>query len=60
MRHLADFFRQNGFRVMAVLLPGHGTQPGDLLDVTWQEWARPSAPPLSSEPVSFRYSGPQS
>ena len=40
MRHLADFFRQNGFRVMAVLLPGHGTQPGDLLDVTWQEWAK--------------------
>jgi esterase/lipase len=40
MRHLADFFRQNGFRVMAVLLPGHGTQPGDLLEVTWQEWAK--------------------
>lgn len=40
MRHLADFFQQNGFRVMSVLLPGHGTQPGDLLDVTWQEWAK--------------------
>jgi len=40
MRHLAAFFQENGFRVMAVLLPGHGTQPGDLLEVTWQEWAR--------------------
>ena len=40
MRHLAAFFQQNGFRVMAVLLPGHGTQPGDLLEVTWQEWAK--------------------
>ena len=40
MRHLAAFFRENGFRVMAILLPGHGTQPGDLLDVHWQEWAR--------------------
>ena len=40
MRHLAEIFRENGFRVMAVLLPGHGTQPGDLLDVTWQEWAK--------------------
>jgi esterase/lipase len=40
MRHLAAFFQANGFRVMAVLLPGHGTQPGDLLDVSWQEWAR--------------------
>ena len=40
MRHLAAFFQGQGFRVMAVLLPGHGTQPGDLLEVTWQEWAR--------------------
>jgi esterase/lipase len=40
MRHLAAFFQQNSFRVMVVLLPGHGTQPGDLLDVTWQEWAK--------------------
>ncbi len=40
MRHLAAFFQQRGFRVMAVLLPGHGTQPGDLLDVTWREWAK--------------------
>lgn len=40
MRHLAEFFQRNGFRVLAVLLPGHGTRPGDLLHVTWQEWAR--------------------
>ncbi|MBI5437625.1 MAG: alpha/beta fold hydrolase [Nitrosomonadales bacterium] len=40
MRHLAGFFRENGFRVMAILLPGHGTQPGDLLDVAWPEWAK--------------------
>ena len=38
MRHLAAFFQENGFRVMAVLLPGHGTQPGDLLGVSWREW----------------------
>lgn len=40
MRHLAAFFQENGFRVMAVLLPGHGTRPGDLLDVRWQEWLK--------------------
>lgn len=40
MRHLAAFFQENGFRVMAILLPGHGTQPGDLLEVRWQEWAK--------------------
>ena len=39
MHSLASFFQENCFRVMAILLPGHGTQPGDLLDVTWQEWA---------------------
>jgi esterase/lipase len=40
MRHLAAFFQRNGFRVMAVLLPGHGTQPGDLLKMPWREWAK--------------------
>ena len=40
MRHLAVFFQENGFRVMTVLLPGHGTRPGDLLEVRWQEWAK--------------------
>lgn len=40
MRHIAAFFQKSGFRVMAILLPGHGTQPGDLLDVRWQEWVR--------------------
>ena len=40
MRHLAAFFQEQGFRVMAILLPGHGTRPGDLLDVSWQEWAK--------------------
>jgi len=39
MRSLGAFFQENGFRVMAILLPGHGTQPGDLLDVSWRDWA---------------------
>lgn len=39
MRHLAELFQKNGFRVMAILLPGHGTQPGDLLHIRWQQWA---------------------
>jgi esterase/lipase len=40
MRYLGEFFQAQGFLVMAILLPGHGTQAGDLLDVTWQEWAK--------------------
>ncbi len=39
MRYLARFFQRQGFRVMVPLLPGHGTQPGDLLEVRWQDWA---------------------
>lgn len=40
MRHLAAFFQAQGFRVMVPLLPGHGTVPGDLLEVSWQEWEK--------------------
>ncbi|MDO8412766.1 MAG: alpha/beta fold hydrolase [Gallionellaceae bacterium] len=40
MHHLAKFFQQQGFRVLGILLPGHGTQPGDTLEVRWQEWAK--------------------
>lgn len=43
MRALGSFFQKNCFLVMAILLPGHGTQPGDLLDVSWQEWAKAEA-----------------
>jgi esterase/lipase len=40
LRHIALVFQARGFRVLALLLPGHGTRPGDMLDVTWQEWAK--------------------
>lgn len=43
MRHLASFYQENCFYVMAVLLPGHGSQPGDLLDINWTEWAKAEA-----------------
>jgi esterase/lipase len=40
MRALGDFFAAQGFVMMAILLPGHGTQPGDLLKVHRDEWAQ--------------------
>ena len=43
MRALGEVFQKQCFRVMAILLPGHGTRPGDLLEVTWQEWAKATA-----------------
>ena len=39
MRDLARFFQQQGFYVLAMQLPGHGTRPGDLLEARWRHWA---------------------
>ena len=38
MRELADELVQHGIDVEAVLLPGHGTQPADLQQITWADW----------------------
>lgn len=40
VRDLGEFFLKKNFLVNAVLLPGHGTVPGDLLNVTYQEWLK--------------------
>ena len=38
MRDLGERFKAECFLVRAILLPGHGTVPGDLLRVNAQEW----------------------
>lgn len=38
MRYLAAHFRDQGFWVRTLLLPGHGTRSGDLLNVHYQAW----------------------
>jgi alpha-beta hydrolase superfamily lysophospholipase len=38
MRHLARFFQSNGFYVLTLRMPGHGTIPGELIDATWNDW----------------------
>ena len=38
VRDISAFFQQRGFYVYAMLLPGHGTRPGDLLEIRWQDW----------------------
>ena len=38
MRDLADAFASRCFLVRVMLLPGHGTRAGDLLDVTRGDW----------------------
>jgi alpha-beta hydrolase superfamily lysophospholipase len=39
MRHLARRYREHGFVSIAIRLPGHGTVPGGLAKVDWQDWA---------------------
>ena len=38
MRALAEDFFARGFYVLVLRLPGHGTIPSALLDVTWNDW----------------------
>jgi esterase/lipase len=40
MRDLAAHFQEKCFLVYGLLLPGHGTVPGDLLSVTYEDWAK--------------------
>jgi alpha-beta hydrolase superfamily lysophospholipase len=38
MRALAEIFRDQGFYVLSLRLPGHGTIPSGLVEVTWEDW----------------------
>lgn len=37
-REFEEHFKTRGFIISAPILPGHGTQPKDLISVSWQEW----------------------
>jgi alpha-beta hydrolase superfamily lysophospholipase len=38
VRRLAKIFEAQGFYVLALRMPGHGTVPGALTTATWQDW----------------------
>lgn len=38
MRDIAEKLQKQGYLVRAILLPGHGTIPGDLLNVHYSDW----------------------
>ena len=38
MRWLAESLRAEGFYVLALRMPGHGTVPAALLEADWQDW----------------------
>jgi len=39
MRELGTYLQSQGFLVRTLLLPGHGTRPGDLLTMKLEEWS---------------------
>ncbi|SRR6266404_2539162 len=38
VRALAETFHAQGYYVLALRLPGHGTLPAALVDVSWEDW----------------------
>ena len=38
LRHIAQRYREHGYVSIAIRLPAHGTVPGALTDVEWQDW----------------------
>lgn len=40
VRDLGSYFHSKDFLVNAILLPGHGTVAGDLLNVNYEEWVK--------------------
>ena len=38
LRHIARHYQQRGYLALGIRLPGHGTVPGALTRVHWQDW----------------------
>ena len=38
LRHIARLYRDRGFVVIGMRMPGHGTVPAGLSDVRWEDW----------------------
>lgn len=39
LRHFANLYAQEGFAVVGLRVPGHGTVPGALTDISWPQWS---------------------
>lgn len=37
-KDFAAYFAEKGYTIWVPLLPGHGTKPDDLIDVSWKDW----------------------
>jgi esterase/lipase len=50
---LAQFFFLQGYTVRTLLLPGHGTAPSDLLEVSYQDWQQATQFAIESTLADF-------
>lgn len=55
MRRLAEIYRDLGYYALALRLPGHGTVPAGLDDVSWRDWA--AAVRMGARHVALRTGG---
>jgi len=39
LRHIAQRYAEHGYVAVGIRMPGHGTVPGGLTDVRWEDWA---------------------
>lgn len=38
LRHVGGFYQRNGFVVVSIRMPGHGTVPAGLTQARWEDW----------------------
>ena len=38
LRHIANRYREKGFIAIGIRMPAHGTTPGALTDIAWEDW----------------------
>lgn len=55
MRPIADGLAEKGYSVRTILLPGHGTKPEDMKNVTWQDWLLAARTAAKEMRKKYRY-----
>jgi alpha-beta hydrolase superfamily lysophospholipase len=55
LRHIARHYHERGCVAVAIKLPTHGTVPGRLADVEWEDWLAATRPAVSE---AWRRAGP--
>jgi carboxylesterase len=55
MRLIGEGLAERGFAVKGIRLPGHGTRPEDMKNVSWQDWLREARLAAREMQKKYRY-----